>query len=223
MKRKSIGDRELALLQHLDQQGESSVGEIAAQFGEPSGLARSTVLTMMERLRAKGYLKRRRIDGMYRYSTTAAEKDVVNEAVGAFVERTLQGSVSPFVAWLSRRGKVSDDELAAAEEAGRETAVNKEGGLIMETFIASLLERLLMTSVQTALLAAVVWLLCRALPRLSPATQCWLWWLVALQVLVGLCVDPVQLPWLPQAPAAVAIASPADLILPGAGDRDDIA
>jgi TonB family protein len=88
----------------------------------------------------------------------------------------------------------------------------------METFITSLLERLLATSVQTALLAAVVWALCRALPRLSPATQCWLWWLVALQVLVGLCVDPLQLPWLPQAPAAIAVASPTDLILPGAGD-----
>jgi len=88
----------------------------------------------------------------------------------------------------------------------------------METFITSLLERLLATSVQTALLAAVVWTLCRALPRLSPATQCWLWWLVALQVLVGLCVDPVLLPWLPQAPATVAIAPPADLILPGVGD-----
>ena len=88
----------------------------------------------------------------------------------------------------------------------------------MESFIASLLERLLATSMQTALLAAMVWLLCRAIPRLSPATQCWLWWLVALQVLAGLFVDPVRLPWLPQAPAAVAITSPADLTLLGAGD-----
>jgi predicted transcriptional regulator len=127
MKRKSIGDRELALLQHLDQQGESSVGEIAARFGETSGLARSTVLTMMERLRAKGYLKRRRIDGMYRYSTTAGEKDVVHEQVGAFVERTLQGSVSPFVAWLSRRGKVSDDELAALRALVEKLQSNRKG------------------------------------------------------------------------------------------------
>jgi predicted transcriptional regulator len=127
MKRKTIGDRELALLQHLDQQGESSVGEIAGQFGEPSGLARSTVLTMMERLRAKGYLKRRRVDGVYRYSTTAAEKDVVNEAVGAFVERTLQGSVSPFVAWLSRRGKVSDDELAALKKLVEKLQSTRKG------------------------------------------------------------------------------------------------
>lgn len=115
MKRKSIGDQELALLLQVDQVGDASVGEIAAQFGEPRGLARSTVLTMMERLRTKGYLKRRRTGGVYRYSSTAGEKDVVNEAVGDFVNRTLQGSVSPFFAWMSRRGKVSDDELAALE------------------------------------------------------------------------------------------------------------
>jgi predicted transcriptional regulator len=115
MKRKSIGDQELALLLQVDQQGDATVGEIAAQLGESRGLARSTVLTMMERLRAKGYLRRRRSDGVFRYSSTTGEKDVVHEAVGAFVEKTLQGSVSPFVGWMSRRGKVSDAELAALE------------------------------------------------------------------------------------------------------------
>ncbi|MBV8503509.1 MAG: BlaI/MecI/CopY family transcriptional regulator [Paucibacter sp.] len=114
MRRKSIGDQELALLHHIGQQGEISVGEATTQFAEPHGLARSTVLTMMERLRAKQYLKRRRVEGVFRYSTTDGE-DVMQGAVGAFVERTLQGSVSPFVAWMSRRGKVSDEELQELE------------------------------------------------------------------------------------------------------------
>lgn len=71
----------------------------------------------------------------------------------------------------------------------------------MEAFIPVLVDRLLATSLQTALLVAAVWLLCRLLPRMSPATQCWLWWLVALQALVGLAANPVNLPWLPPAPA----------------------
>jgi beta-lactamase regulating signal transducer with metallopeptidase domain len=62
--------------------------------------------------------------------------------------------------------------------------------------------RLLATSAQTVVLIAAVWALCRYVPRLSPATQCWLWWLVALQALVGLLAKPVQLPWLSQAPGA---------------------
>jgi predicted transcriptional regulator len=120
MQRKSIGDRELALLNYVGRQGEVSVGEVAGEFGESRGLARSTVLTMMERLRAKGFLKRRRSEGVFRYSVTAGEKEVVHDAVTSFVEKTLQGSVSPFVAWMSRRGKVSDEELAALEALGRE-------------------------------------------------------------------------------------------------------
>ena len=45
---------------------------------------------------------------------------------------------------------------------------------------------LLWTSLQTLLLASLVALLDRCLPRLSAATRCLLWWLVGLQVLAGL-------------------------------------
>ena len=113
--RKSIGDQELALLQHLSEHGEASVGEVAAAFGEPRGLARSTVLTMMERLRAKAYLRRRQVDGVYRYAAAARSDDVMRSAVGSFVEKTLQGSLSPFVAWMSEKAEVSDNELAELE------------------------------------------------------------------------------------------------------------
>ena len=116
MRNKTVGDQELALLQHIAEHEAASVGEVAATFGEPRGLARSTVLTMMERLRAKAYLKRKQGDGgVYRYSTTARQDDVVRHAVGSFVEKTLQGSVSPFVAWMSERKDVSAGELAELE------------------------------------------------------------------------------------------------------------
>jgi len=115
MRKPSIGDQELALLHHIDECGSASVGELAASFGEPRGLARSTVLTMMERLRGKGYLKRRQLKGMFRYSTATGPGEVMRSAVGSFVEKTLSGSVSPFVAWMSERGEVSDTELAELE------------------------------------------------------------------------------------------------------------
>lgn len=115
MTKKTIGDQELALLQYIAEVPKSSVADVCAGYGEPRGLARSTVLTMMERLRAKGYLGRRRADGAYRYSATGESGEVMTGAVARFVERTLQGSVSPFVAWMSERGQVSDDELAQLE------------------------------------------------------------------------------------------------------------
>ncbi|MBB6188857.1 BlaI/MecI/CopY family transcriptional regulator [Rhodanobacter sp. MP7CTX1] len=115
MSKPTIGDQELGLLHYLSDHQSASVGEVAAGFGEPRGLARSTVLTMMERLRSKGYLKRRQLKGMYRYSTATGPGEAMRSAVGSFVEKTLSGSVSPFVAWMSERAKVSDTELAELE------------------------------------------------------------------------------------------------------------
>ena len=115
MGKPTIGDQELALLQYLADNNNASVGEVATGFGEPRGLARSTVLTMMERLRSKSYLRRKQVQGMYRYSPSTGPGEVMRSAVGQFVEKTLSGSVSPFVAWMSERTDVSDNELAELE------------------------------------------------------------------------------------------------------------
>lgn len=114
-RRFTIGDRELALLQYLSGHDQASVGEVASSFGKRHELARSTVLTMMERLRAKAYLKRRKVKGVYRYDIATGPGEAMRGAVAGFVEKTLGGSVSPFVAWMAERGQVSDDELAELE------------------------------------------------------------------------------------------------------------
>lgn len=115
MTKPSIGDQELALLHYLAEHEHASVGEVAADFGESRGLARSTVLTMMERLRAKSYLKRRHVEGVYRYTTATGPGEALYNAVDQFVEKTLSGSLSPFVAWMSQKADVSDSELAELE------------------------------------------------------------------------------------------------------------
>lgn len=78
---------------------------------------------------------------------------------------------------------------------------------LLEHFSAELLSRLAWTSLQAVLLIAAVALLLRALPRLPAAARCALWWLVGLQVLLGLTWQaPIALPLL--APPAVVAAPP---------------
>jgi predicted transcriptional regulator len=115
MPRPTIGDQELALLHYLSENGGASVGEVAGGFGEPRGLARSTVLTMMERLRGKGYLKRRQLRGMFRYSTATGPKEAMRRAVGSFVEKTLSGSVSLTSACSDIHATNGETELAELE------------------------------------------------------------------------------------------------------------
>jgi predicted transcriptional regulator len=115
MKGKSIGDQELALLRYVAEQGGATVGEAAEGFGAPRNLARSTVLTMMERLRAKGYLGRRQAEGVFRYAARKSDGALLHGVVKDFVDRTLGGSVSPFVAYLTETEEVSETELAELE------------------------------------------------------------------------------------------------------------
>ncbi len=112
----TIGDQELALLQFIAAAPGRTVGEAAEGFGAPRGLARSTVLTMMERLRRKGHLSRRLVRGTFRYSPRVPPGEVVRGVVRDFVEGTLQGAVSPVVAYLSEEADVSDAELAELED-----------------------------------------------------------------------------------------------------------
>ncbi len=116
MKPRTIGDQELALLREVAESGPVSVAEAAERFGGPRGLARSTVLTMLERLRAKGHLRRSSAgSASYRYSAVVAPEAIVERAVESFVERTLGGSVTPLVAYLAERGEVSPAERAELE------------------------------------------------------------------------------------------------------------
>ena len=112
---KPVGDQELALLRFVSDAGDATVGEAVERFGQPRRLARSTVLTMMERLRKKGHLTRRQQNGVYRYALRTAPGAAVRQAVKSFVDRTLDGSITPFVAYLGERADVSDEELAELE------------------------------------------------------------------------------------------------------------
>ena len=112
----TLGEQELALLRHVTDLGAVTVAEVVESFGEPRGLARSTVLTMMERLRRKSHLGRKVVAGVYRYEARASSTDVLRGLVHRFVERTLGGSVTPFVAYLNDTPDLSDDELRDLQE-----------------------------------------------------------------------------------------------------------
>lgn len=114
MSTKRPGEQELALLTWLAEHPAITVGEVADRYGAPRELARSTVLTMMERLRKKGHLSRRRVQGVFRYTTGAGSDALLKDAVSSFVSRTLGGSLSPFVAYLNE-GEVTPEELIELE------------------------------------------------------------------------------------------------------------
>jgi len=116
----ALGKTELDILRYIADHHPISVGELADHVAATSGQARTTVLTTMERLRRKGYLRRKKVQGVYRYWPKIAKEELLRQLVGTFVETALGGSVAPFVAFLAHSGPLSEGEMASLRQLVRE-------------------------------------------------------------------------------------------------------
>ncbi|HEV2682264.1 MAG TPA: M56 family metallopeptidase, partial [Rhodanobacter sp.] len=77
----------------------------------------------------------------------------------------------------------------------------------LNILLDTLLIRLAWTSAQAVLLIGAIWLIGRLLPQLSSALRCTLWWLVGLQLILGLCwSSPLQLRVLAPTPQIATVA-----------------
>ena len=112
MKLPLLGEQELEVLRFVSDNGPITVRDTAEKYGEPRKLARTTVLTMMERLRKKGFLTRRRTNGAFEYAPAVAKTQLMQNLVQDFVEKTLGGSLTPFVAYLADAKGLSEAEVA---------------------------------------------------------------------------------------------------------------
>ena len=115
-----LGDQELEVLRYVADHAPLTVREAAEQWGEPRGLARTTILTVMERLRKKGYLARHKAGGSFAYTPVIAKTEVLRGLVQNFVEKTLAGSLSPFVAYLADSKGLAPGELDALKKLVQE-------------------------------------------------------------------------------------------------------
>ena len=123
----TLGQAEWEILRHVAENHPISVREVADHVAQTTGQARTTVLTVMERLRAKGYLARRKRGGVYQYSPKVPMPQVLDRMVENFVENTLSGVVSPFFAYLSRSAQLSDGQLEELKQMVRDLETQRTG------------------------------------------------------------------------------------------------
>jgi len=107
----NIGKGELEVLQYIHDHHPATVRQVADHFAESKGHVRTTVLNVMERLRRKGFLTRKKSGGAYHYSPKERKADFFHSMVDQFVQRALGGSVSPFVAYLVREAMLSNEDI----------------------------------------------------------------------------------------------------------------
>ena len=126
--RETIGREELQVLRYVADYQPVSVRDVADHVAATSGKARTTVLTVMERLREKGYLVRRRKGGIYRYSPKRSQAELLRSLVADFVREALGGSISPFVAYLAEGASLDDEQLRELARLVADLEAQRAGG-----------------------------------------------------------------------------------------------
>ena len=115
--RPNLGEHELEVLRYIDTHGPVAARDVVEAVGAERQLARTTVLTVVERLRKKGYLKRRRNrEGVFVYTSCEPQAEVMQDLVRQFVEKMLGGAVLPVVAYLASVKRLPDEDLAEMQK-----------------------------------------------------------------------------------------------------------
>jgi predicted transcriptional regulator len=129
MPQANLGQAEWEILQYVGEHHPVTVRDVADHMASDKGLARTTVLTVMERLRAKGFLIRRKQNDVYRYSPKKSIAELTHGLVQSFIDEKLNGMLSPFFAYLSRSEKVSDEQLTELKKLVQDLESQRGGGI----------------------------------------------------------------------------------------------
>ena len=117
---------EWEVLQFVTERHPITAREVAEHFAQTRQWARTTVLTLLERLRVKGYLERDESGVVHQFAPSAPRPELMSSVVRDFVQKALGGSVSPFMAYLAQEATLSSAELDELKRIVQELDERKE-------------------------------------------------------------------------------------------------
>lgn len=106
----ALGAQELALMKVVWRLKDVSVRDVYEAERQRRPVAYTTVMTMMNTLEAKGYLKKTLDGRAFRYRPALPEQRVVRAMVREFVERVFDGASAPLLAHLVTESDLSETE-----------------------------------------------------------------------------------------------------------------
>lgn len=112
-RRDPVSDAELEVLKVLWAAGPATVRDVAAALRrQRRRLAYNTVLTLLSRLRDKGYVRADRRDTAHLFRAIVTRDDLIGSTLAALADRVCDGTASPLVHALVRGQRFSADEIA---------------------------------------------------------------------------------------------------------------
>jgi predicted transcriptional regulator len=116
----TLTDQELEIMKTVwELNRPATVRDVYEALLERRKIAYTTVMTMMNILEAKGYLKKRQQDRAYVYSPAEAKSKVIGGMVREFVNRVFNGSAQPLLMHLVEDEGLTGKELAEIARMAR--------------------------------------------------------------------------------------------------------
>ncbi|HEY1892328.1 MAG TPA: BlaI/MecI/CopY family transcriptional regulator [Steroidobacteraceae bacterium] len=105
-----ISEAEWEIMNALWAHSPVSVNELTERLAPAKGWHPKTVRTMLNRLRRKGAVGHRVIEGMYHYHAAVSQESCTRRAAESFIDRVFGGAITPMVAQLVRRRPLTTQE-----------------------------------------------------------------------------------------------------------------
>jgi predicted transcriptional regulator len=106
-----LGRLELQIMNAVWQRGKATVHDVKDAISKGRKPAYSTILTMMRKLEAKGYLEHEVDERTYVYRATISRQAVRRSMLGDLLERAFEGSPSLLMSSLVEQDRISEAEL----------------------------------------------------------------------------------------------------------------
>ena len=120
-----LGRLELQIMTVVWSRQQASVHDVRDDLASGRGPAYSTILTMMRKLEAKGYLRHEVKDRAFIYHATISREDVRHNAIGDMLERLFNGSPSLLMASLAEQEQLKPKDRQAIRRLLDELAGEK--------------------------------------------------------------------------------------------------
>ena len=112
-KRVPVSDAELEVLKVLWTRGGMTVRDVAAALRKQRRrLAYNTVLTLLSRLREKGYVDADRRETAHLFRAVVTRDGLLGSSLAALADRVCDGTASPLLLALVKDQRLSQEEIA---------------------------------------------------------------------------------------------------------------
>jgi predicted transcriptional regulator len=120
-KSRTLTEQELEIMKLVWELQTATVRDVYEALLRRRRIAYTTVMTMMNILEEKGYLKKRAEDKAHVYRPAQAKAKVIRAMVQEFVERVFNGSAEPLLVHLVKDRHLSAEELETIARAIKES------------------------------------------------------------------------------------------------------